>query len=306
MGHHHHHGHSHGDHNNEVYSKADQRLLRLVTFASVGVASVLVILKTFAWQHTDALSLLSSLVDSLMDVMISVVNFIAIRYALKPADSDHRHGHNSIEDIAGLVQFTFIAASAGFVIFHSIDRLIHPITIHHSETGITVMGISLVATTALVLFQRMVYRRTQSAIVAADSLHYLGDVLMNASIIVALIVAPLMGWDWLDPLLAILVSFYIAHHAIEIGQRSYNNLMDKEMPEEDKARIVAIIEAQEGLKGFHALKTRYSGSKPFIQMHLELDGAQSLNEAHAIADALEHALKEAFPGADVICHEDPV
>lgn len=289
-----------------VYSSEDQRLLRLVTLCSVSVALILVVSKIVAWGMTDALSLFSSLIDSAMDVMVSAVNFIAIRYALKPADHDHTHGHNSIEDIAGIVQFSFIVLSSGYIIYESVGRLFAPEPLQETTAGIAVMTVSLIATTFLVLFQRRVYKRTRSAIVAADSLHYLGDVLMNASVIFALVVVPLTGWNWLDPALAILISLHIAQHAIEIGKRSFDNLMDKEMPDEDKARITAILDAQEGLKGYHALKTRYSGRKAFIQMHLELDGTQSLNASHSIADAVEHKIKDAFPGADVICHQDPV
>ncbi len=307
MGHSHHHDAPVGNaRSEEVYSPELQRLLRWVTIVSVSIASMLVVSKIFAWLYTDSLSLLSSLVDSSMDVMVSLVNFVAIRYALKPADDDHRYGHNSIEDIAGLVQFTFISATSAFVIIQSIGRILAPEPLAHTDMGVAVMIFSMVATTVLLLFQRYVYKRTQSSLVAADALHYLGDVLSNGAVIAALILTPLLGWLWIDPALAIIFSLYIALHAIEIGKRSFDNLMDKEMPDSDKARIMEIIRDCEGVQGFHDLKTRYSGSKAFIQMHADMDGSQTLNDAHKVADALEAALIEAFPGADVIIHEDPV
>ncbi|MBN67145.1 MAG: divalent metal cation transporter FieF [Rickettsiales bacterium] len=288
------------------YDAAAQRSLRRVTIASVAVALTLVVAKLGAWWLSGSLSLLSSMADSFMDVLVSLVNFAAIRYALKPADSDHRFGHNSIEDIAGLVQFSFIVLTSAFIIFHSAERLINPQPIEHSDWAIGVMIFSLCATTCLVLYQRRVLRKTGSVVIAADALHYLGDVLTNASIILTLILIQFFDLEWLDPALAIGIALLIGYHAIEIGTRAYNNLMDKEMSDEDKQAIIAVIEAQQGIKGYHALKTRMSGNKPFIQLHVDLPGQSSLHDTHALTDKLEKALLAAYPGADVIIHQDPV
>ena len=274
MGHHHAHHMPTGP-----ISPADERILRRVTSVAIGVSIILVLLKTGGWTYTNAISLLSSLADSMFDVLISSINFWAVRYAIKPADDDHRFGHNSIEDIAGLAQFAFICGSMLFIVVQSVQHLIEPHPIAVPEYGIGIMLISLVLTTGLVLYQRYVYKRTRSLIVQADSLHYLGDVLMNISILVSFWAAMQWGVPWLDPILAILIAIYVIKEAWEVGGRAYNNLMDKEMPDAEKAKIKAILNGYSEVKGIHNMKTRYSGSKPFMQMHVELSKSLSFEEA---------------------------
>ncbi len=299
------HSHLHHSHSHVHGAELNAASMKRVTLVAVCIALFLVSLKLGGWLLTDSLSMLSSLVDSSFDVLTSLVNFFAIRYALKPADNEHRFGHNSIEDIAGFAQFAFISGSMLFIIVESIQRLASPAPIAAPETGIGIMTISIVMTTILVLYQRRVHKQTGSLIVHADSLHYLGDLLMNASIIVSLLLTSHIGWLWIDPALAIIIAVYVLWHASEIGMTAYRHLMDQEMPDEEKAIIEDIVNKTEGVHGFHALKTRYSGTKAFIQMHVDIDGSLTLHDAHKIADRLEKNLLEGFPGADVIIHEDP-
>lgn len=280
--------------------------MRRVTLAAVVVSLVLVGLKAYGWWLTGALSLLSALADSFFDVVMSTINFFALRYALKPADDEHRFGHNSMEDIAGLVQFSFICGSMLFVVFHAVQRISDPQPLVMPEYGAGIMAISLLLTSALVFYQRWIAKRTGSLIIQADSLHYLGDILMNIGIIGSLFIIAYTGLHWIDTVIAISVAIYIIREAFEIGIRAFDNLMDKEMPEEEKQTIVKMIQATDGLKGYHNLKTRYSGTKPFIQMHVELDKELSFKQAHDIAEALENALFKRFPHADIIIHQDPV
>lgn len=300
MGHHHiHTPHSH-------LSAEDESALRRVTLAAVLVSTLLVALKTGGWASTNAVSLLSSLADSFFDVLISCINFFALRYALKPADEDHRHGHASIEDIAGLAQFAFISGSMLFVVIRAIEQFITPTPIAAPEYGMTIMVISLLLTACLLVYQRAVHKRTGSLIVHADSLHYLGDVMMNASIIFSLAVVHFIQIEWLDPLLAIIIAIYVLREAWQVGKRAFNNLMDHEMPDDQKAHIVEIVESSTGIENMHKLKTRYSGTKVFIQMHIGIAKNTSFVDAHDITDKLEHRLAERFPGADIIIHQDPV
>lgn len=303
---HHHHTHAHlGSSGNNAVPAEHAKLMRRATMASLIVASGLALMKIVGYSMTGALGMLTSLMDSLFDVVISLVNFAAMRYALKPADEDHRFGHTSIEDIAGLAQFAFITGSMLFVMVQSVQYLFNPHPIPHSSVGIGIMAISMVSTIGLVLYQRRVAKLTGSLIVKADALHYVTDILMNGGIIIALWVSSAFGVLWADPLLALCIAVYVIKEAFEIGIRAYNNLMDKEMSDEDKAKVLKIIESVEGIQGHHQLKTRYSGAKVFIQMHAEIDGGLSFSAAHEIADRLEHALEAAFPQAEVIIHQDP-
>ncbi len=300
--HSHTHGAGHEGHAHHI-SPANQRLMRLATYASVSMAIALLIGKVIAWWISDSLAMLSSLTDSLFDVVTSVVNLIALRYALKPADDEHRFGHTSIEDIAGLAQFAFINASMLIIVLQSFERLANPQPMMHETLGIIVSVVAMLATTALVIFQGRVARKSGSLIIASDRMHYAGDIAFNIGVLIALVFASL-GLTWADPAMAIVIAIAILWSTRTIGIRAFNNLMDREMPDEEKANIEAIVRRVSEVRGVHNVKTRYSGTKAFIQMHIDLDATLSFAQAHAITDRLEKALMENFPGAEIIIHPD--
>ena len=282
-----------------------RRLLHLATTASVATAAILIIAKLAAWLVTGSLSVLASLVDSVMDALASLANLFAVRYSLQPADAEHRYGHGKAEALAGLGQSTFIAGSAVFLVLESIDRLIHPKPFTNLAVGMTVMVFAIFLTLILVVFQRYVVRKTGSTAIKADSLHYLTDLVTNASILVALILGAL-GWPGLDPWFALGIAGYILYSAWQIGREAINLLMDRELPEHVRERIVALAYAPPLVRGVHDLRTRQSGHTYFIQLHLELDDDLPLREAHALADEVEHAIREAYAGAEIIVQQDPV
>ncbi len=281
------------------------RLLRLATYAAVAVAGLLILAKLAAWFLTDSVAILSSLMDSLLDAGASLVNMYAVAHALVPADREHRFGHGKAEALAGLAQSAFISGSALFLLAEAGQRLIEPQPIVRDEIGIAVMVLSLVLTIALVLFQRHVVKRTNSIAIAADSVHYRADILANAGIIAALVLAGRYGWIYADAIVAILVAVYILFGAWGIIRGALDQLMDRELPEEQRARIREIALAHGDVVDVHDMRTRASGTQNFIQLHLELDGGLTLLKSHAIADAVEAAICQAFPGAEVIIHQDP-
>ncbi len=282
------------------------RLMRLASYASVFVASVLLIAKLIAWWRTDSLAMLSSFTDSVFDVLISLINMLAVRYALKPADDDHRFGHTSIEDIAGLAQCAFIFAAMAMIILQAIERLANPhVALNHPELGITVSLLGIVLTGLLVMFQTYVTRRTRSLVIAADRMHYVGDILFNLGVMAAFVLSSVYGLLWADAAIAIAIAAIVIRSTWPLGVRAFNNLMDREMPDDEKQLILAIIDTMPEIQSYHHLKTRYSGTKAFIQMHVDMDANLHFRDAHAIIDRLEHAIEHAFPGADVIIHPDP-
>ncbi|MBT4018644.1 MAG: cation diffusion facilitator family transporter [Alphaproteobacteria bacterium] len=281
------------------------RLMKLATYASVAVASLLIVIKAWAWLKSDSVALLSSLVDSILDALASIVNLVAVRHALEPADAEHRFGHGKVESLASLAQAAFIGGSSVFLVFQAIERFIHPQPVENSILGILVMLASMALTLVLVLFQRHVVNKTGSVAVSADSLHYRSDLLVNAGVILALVAITVFDWRIVDPLVAVLVAVYIFHGAWEIFRQSYDMLMDREFPVEDREKILAIVLAHEDVHSLHDLRTRSSGINSFIQLHVEVDGDMPLTKAHEIADELEISIGEAFPGADVIIHQDP-
>lgn len=281
------------------------RLMRLATYASVATALALIVAKTVAYLLTGSVSMLSTLLDSLLDAAASLVNLVAVRHALTPADREHRFGHGKAEALAGLGQAAFIAGSAVFLLFEASHRLVAPQPVENGMIGIGVMLFSLVMTVLLILLQRHVIRRTQSVAISADSLHYVGDVAANLAVLAALVLSSQFGWNRTDAIFAIGVAFYIVFTAWQIVRGAFDMLMDREMPDEDRARIRVIALSNPRVRNLHDLRTRRSGPNRFIQLHLEMDGTMSLVEAHALADEVEAAILREFPGAEVIIHEDP-
>lgn len=287
-------------------SKAEsERLLKLATYASVATALILIAAKTAAYWYTDSVSVLASLIDSLMDAGASLINLLAVHYALAPPDKEHRYGHGKAESVAGLAQATFIAGSGLFLIIQSLERLIHPKPIMDLEIGLWVMGFAIVATTILMIFQYYVIRRTHSTAIRADALHYKSDLLTNAAIIVALLLSQI-GWLGIDPIFALAIAAYVLYSSWQIGSEAFHDLLDHELPDEKRKLILQIAKDQPGVLGVHDLRTRLSGRTEFVQMHLELPDHLPLVNAHAIADAVEKKIKKAIPTADVVIHQDPI
>jgi len=279
-------------------------LMRLATYASMTVAVILILTKTVAWVMTDSVSLMATLIDSCLDALASLVNLAAVRHALTPADKQHRFGHGKAEALAGLGQATFITGSALFLVLEAIFHLWHPQPIAAMGAGIGVMVISILATLALLMFQRYVISKTGSTAIKADHLHYKTDLLVNGSVIVALLLA-YYGWPGFDPLFALGIAAYILFSAWEIARESLDLLMDRELPAEDRDRIKAIARNHPQTRGMHDLRTRKSGTTVFIQLHLELDDQLTLLQAHAIADDVEERIRAEYPDAEIIIHEDP-
>ena len=280
------------------------RLLKLATNASVTVALILIAAKGVAYWQTSSMSILASLVDSLMDSGASLLNLVAVRYALAPADRQHRFGHGKAESIAALAQSTFIIGSGLFLLFEAARRLADPAPLQAYGLGLAVMVFTIAATAALLLLQGHVIRRTGSAAIRADALHYRTDLLTNSGVIVALLLAQ-HGWPGMDPLFAIVAGLYILWSARAIMRDAFNELLDRELPDEQRAQILAIAEGHPEVHGVHDLRTRSSGRIDFIELHLELDGGMSLFRSHTVSDEVEDAIIAAIPRADVVIHQDP-
>ena len=278
--------------------------MRLATYASTAVAGLLILTKLIAWLATDSVSLLATLIDSCLDALASLFNLIAVRHALTPADKHHRFGHGKAEALAGLGQATFIAGSAMFVLLEAVSHLWRPQPLEAVPIGIGIIIFSIIATLALVRFQRYVIDKTNSTAIKADRLHYKTDLIVNAGVLLALALA-FYDLPIFDPLIALAIAAYILYSAWCIAKESLELLMDRELPDEDRELIKKIAKAHSETRGIHDLRTRKSGVTVFIQLHLELDDNLTLMEAHRIADEVEEEILARFPGAEVIIHEDP-
>jgi ferrous-iron efflux pump FieF len=291
--------------NNPIPTHNYNSLVTLASGASVGVAFLLIAIKSYAWIETDSSGVLVSLIDSSIDVLSSVISFIVLRYALAPADEDHRFGHGKAEAIASLGQAAFIFGSAGFLILHAFQQFLHPSEIHKPELGIGIIGVSLIITLALVILQKYVIKKTGSQAIEGDSLHYSSDLIMNLAVIAGLFLAS-NGFNQADPAIALLVGLYIIYSAYNLAQKAIHSLLDRELDLETQQEIGKVALAHHQVRGVHDLRTRDGGKTIFIQMHLEMSDNITLLEAHHVSDAIEEKILSRFPNADIIIHLDPV
>lgn len=280
------------------------RLLRLATYASVSVAVILIVVKLIAWGRSDSVSLLATLVDSVLDAFASIINLVAVRHALTPADKEHRFGHGKAEALAGLSQSLFIAGSSLFLLLEAAQKLFNPTEIKHAFAGIVVMIISIVATLLLVSFQHYVIRKTKSVAISADALHYKSDILMNIAVIMALWLATI-GLNIFDPIIGGIIACYILYSVWSIVSISLDQLMDRELNDDVRADIKQVVLAHPQAQGMHDLRTRHSGTMTFIQFHLEIEDDLTLLQAHNVSDEIEFELLKTYPGSEIIIHIDP-
>ncbi|MCX4029133.1 cation diffusion facilitator family transporter [Endozoicomonas sp. SM1973] len=279
--------------------------LRFASAASVITAVILILVKAVAWFFTGSVSLLASLVDSVLDGLASVINWVAIRYSLKPADKEHRFGHGKAESLAGLVQAAFILVSGIFLVLNAIHHLKRQFVLESEWLGIGVIVFAILATLGLLTIQYTAIKKTGSVAIKADSLHYRADLLSNTAVLVALGLTA-WGWPQADALIAIGIAGYMVYSARDILIEAINLLMDHELPDVTRQQITQLILQVEGVKGVHQLRTRRSGMTPIIQLHLELDKHLTLEAAHQISDQVDAAILNQFPDADILIHQDPV
>ena len=281
------------------------RLMRRSTYATVAVATVLIAAKLAVWTLSGSVALLSSLFDSILDALASLVTLFAVHRALAPADREHRFGYGKAEALAALGQSLFVGGSVLVLVWEAGRRILAPPAIEAEYWAVAVMVLSLMMTLGLVRYQRYVARESGSLAITADSIHYLTDVLVNAGIAVGLLAVAVLDWRLVDPLLAIAVAAYLAHAAWQIARPALDMLMDREFDDAARARIRDLVLSHPEVKAMHDLRTRSSGVHSFIQFHLELDGDMTLHRAHAIADEVEQKVAGEFPGAEVLIHQDP-
>lgn len=280
--------------------------VKLSSSLTLLLAATMVIAKFWAWLLTGSTTMLGSLTDSMLDIAASAMNFWVLRIALVPPDDDHRFGHGKAESLMGLGQAAFITGSASLLLFYGVERLINPVSHEAVNIGIGVSIYAVFCTLLIVVIQQMVVRKTQSVAIKADSLHYKGDLLLNISVIVALVLNQ-FGWTYSDGVFTLLIALYLLLNAYTVGKEATDHLMDRELSQTDIQCISDAIMSQESVLGFHDLRTRQSGPTKFIQLHLELDNTFTLSKAHAISELVSQAISDAFDGpVEVLIHKDPV
>ena len=287
-----------------ITSAEAARLLRLATYASVATATLLIAGKLVAWLATGSVSVLASLVDSTLDAGASLINLLAVHWSLQPADAEHRFGHGKAQPLAALGQSAFITGSAVFLGLEGVDRLLHPRPVAAVGIGVAVLVLAIVATLALLAFQRYVIRRTDSPAIRADALHYFTDLATNAATLAALALAG-AGLHGLDPVFGLGIGAYVLYSAVRIGREAVDALLDRELPDAEREAILEVARSVPMVRDVHGLRTRRSGQLIIIQLHLVMDDDLPLIEAHRAALEVERRIRARWPDSDIIVHQDP-
>jgi ferrous-iron efflux pump FieF len=291
-------------HSNLSHSTDYAYWVRLAAITASSVALILVLIKLYAWIVSDSSAMLASTTDSILDLFASIMNIVILRFALAPADEEHKFGHGKAESLAGLVQAAFVLGSAILLIFNGVERVMNPRIIVQSDIAIVVSIIAIILTLFLVAFQRYVIKRTGSIVISADALHYQSDLLLNLGVLAAIFLSQGI-WLQADGAFTIAVGLYLIFGAGQIIYQSVYQLMDHELSEEEQVLIKEIIIAHKHTLGLHDLRTRKSGAQRFIQFHLELDDNLSLLEAHSIGDDIEAEICQVLAPCEVFIHHDP-
>jgi len=273
--------------------------------ASVGMACFLLLLKGFAAWQTASVAMLGSLADTGLDLLASLVTLYGVRLAATPADHDHRFGHGKAEALAALFQVMLITASAAGIAWRAVMALGNSEPTHDAELGIGVSVAAILATLVLLAYQRRIIRRTGSVAIMADNVHYQSDVLLNGSVIVALVLDQLLGLRGADPLFGIVIAAWLAFGAFRASSNAIDQLMDKEWPEEERARFIELAAQHPELRGIHDFRTRRSGSHDFAQFHIYVAPEMTIAEAHVVMDAVEAKIRQQFPKVEILIHLDP-
>ncbi len=269
------------------------------------MALFLIGLKAWAALETSSMAMLGSLADSGLDLLASIVVLAGVRIAAVPADSDHRFGHGKAEALAALVQVILISLSALFIGYRSIGRLIAGEQTTDAELGIGVSLVAIVFTFALITYQRYVVRRTGSVAISTDRLHYASDLLLNLSVIVALVLEQYVGWGGADAVFGLLIAAWLSWGAWSSSSHALDQLMDREWPEDRRARFLTACAEYPELAGLHDLRTRTSGTHHFAQFHVWVPGDWTIAEAHGHMDRVEEELQQRFPATEILIHLDP-
>lgn len=296
----HHHGHDHSAHNH-----ARGTLTQRAAIASVSMAVFLLGLKAWAAYKTGSVSMLGSLADTGLDIVASLVTLFSVRLAAQPADPDHRYGHGKAEALAALFQTGIIIASALAIGWRGISQFGHDTAPTDPELGIGVSVIAIILTFILITYQRFVVKKTGSVAIHADHVHYASDLMLNASVIAALVLDSILHVRGADPLFGVAIAAWLIWHAREVASTAIDQLMDKEWPPEKRARFLSVAESHPQLKNIHDMRTRTSGAHDFVQFHVWVDPLMQVAEAHRVMDEIEAKLMVEFPGTEVMIHPEP-
>lgn len=283
----------------------NNKLKNIAVIFGVILSTTLILVKLFAFIKSGSLAVFSSLVDSVTDLLASLVSFLAVYFSSKPASVNHRYGYGKTEALSALLQALFVGASGLFVIIDGIKRLINPVEITQINTAIFIMIFSIVSTLFLVLFQTYVAKKTNSLAIKADRAHYTVDFLTNSTVIISLICVHFFGFYFFDVIAALFISIYLLYNAYSLAKESIDLITDRELSGEIRKNIEQIVLETKGVFGMHDFRSRSLGDVYYIELHLEMEGSIPLSVAHDLTNIVEQKIMNIYPNSQILIHQDP-
>ena len=260
--------------------------------------------KSIVGTMTHSMSMLSSAIDSLGDLFVSVVNLFVVRLAAKGPDDDHNYGHAKIEGLGAMFEGGFIFAAASFIVYEAVHKIVVGEKSHDSVMGIVVMVPILLVTIATVTYLRKVAKETGSIVIRADATHYMMDVYVNLGVLFALVLVKLTGEPIIDSIVSVAIALYMFRAAAGIVKDGFDIVMDKSLAPDVVERLQATLAACTAIDSWHDFKTRL-GRVPFVDFHIVVRPELTAREVHEIFLAFQRDMRAiAGPTTKVLMHTD--
>ncbi len=283
------------------------KLEKRAPLVATALSLLLAIIKLSVGILSGSVALLASAVDSIMDMFVSVFNFLAIRLSDRSPDEQFPFGYGKIEALAATLEGLVVMGSGLFIIYESIQKFIHHENVTHISLSIAVMALSIIIVGGLVAFLAYVVKQTNNMVIKADLLHYKTDLYSNGAVLLSLAIIYFTDWYWVDILFGLAIGLYIIKEAYELVHEGSQILLDVSLPQEEVREIISLVENDPDIEDFHFLKTRYAGKYKFVEMHIVLVPDILLLHAHRIADSIEDKIKTIDESSKwhIMIHLDP-
>lgn len=282
--------------------------LRKYAWLSIATALVTMLLKSGAWAITGSMGLLADAAESLVNLVAAVAALVAVTIAAMPADENHHFGHSKAEYFSAALEGILVVVAAGSIIYLAVDRLLNPRPLDSLGLGLALSIVSALFNGVVGQVLIRVGRRHRSVALRADGTHLMADVYTSVGVVVGLALVWATGWEWLDPVIAILVGVHILVAGYRLISESTGGLMDASLSPEDNARIQEILDAhtEKGRIEFHSVRTRESAARQFMEMHMLVPGDWTVRRGHDVMEDLIDRINAEFPAMRVTGHLEPI
>ena len=274
---------------------------------SLATSIVVIGLKFAAYLLTGSVGLLSDAVESVVNIVAALIALAVLTYAAAKPDREHNFGHEKAEYFSSGIEGALIFVAAGGIIWTALPRLVNPQPLDQVWLGLVLSIVASVANAGCAWIMLRAARAHRSITLEADARHLMTDVWTTVGVLIGVVLVQTTGWLRLDPIIALAVALQIVRTGAQLMARSFDGLMDRAVPDEDRAVIVGVLETLRREGGdYHALRTRISGAKSFVDVHVLLPGVMTVQAGHDLCERLEKEIQAKLPHIEVLTHLEPL